>query len=159
MRTYKKEVHKAKPVSKHPCLLQAMQSLDFWNTLVATRGFLFIWNTLKISPGNIICSSVSINFYFWWITDRASLSVCLINIVWLVHSVGFLFNTIDWFGLQSICKFADLLQVVATDALRTFCRSIFCRLAADILQIVCISAADCKQDSSFRTGHVGRSFV
>lgn len=57
-------VHEAKPVSKHPCLLQAMQSLDFWNRLVATRGFSFIWNALKISPGNITCSSVSIIVYF-----------------------------------------------------------------------------------------------
>ena len=53
---------------------------------------------------------------------------------------------IGWFRLQSVCKFADLLQIVTTDALQTFCRysadilQTFCRHSADDLHIVCRSA-------------------
>ena len=79
-----------------------------------------------------------------------------------MHFVGSLFNMIGWFRLQSVCKFADLLQIVAADALQTFCRysadilQTFCRWSAVCLQIclhICSrSAADYKQICSFRTG-------
>ena len=95
----------------------------------------------------------------------ATSSVYLLNkLVWLLHFVGSLFNMIGWLRLQSVCKFAHLLQSVATDALETFCRysadilQIFCRWSAECLQIclhICSrSTADYKQICSFHTGHI-----
>ena len=79
-----------------------------------------------------------------------------------MHFVCFLFNMIRWFRLQSVCKFADLLQIIAADALQIFCRysadglQIICGWSVDCLQIsyrrACRSVADYKQICSFRTG-------
>ena len=115
--------------------------------------FLFIWNTnacvWKIShakkntlnscysASDIICLSVNINCLLL-MNNRPTSSVYGLNKRCLIGAFcRFLFNMIGWFRLQSICKFADLLQIIAADALQTFCR-----YSADILQTFCRQSAD-----------------